>query len=255
MIYKKNTNLSQWLFLIILAVLLGISLPQIAPAAPNSGYLPTKAGDCHLNLNPEVDNEYDLIPIVGGEPDMPNPLIGDPCGVYRTGEWVHFIDEYDQDSPQSPWHWETELYNPNDQPMAFIAGYYWPTGLGIFLVTMDPGASFSVDIIFSEVPEESTEWVFSCTSYLPDEIGVDTAVTEPYSSKSLLGLEDPNITIQTYGVVTYEVMPPGTEPDFKLSCIVQPECPGYPAGDINKDCMVDLMDFMILAATWLDSSL
>lgn len=34
----------------------------------------------------------------------------------------------------------------------------------------------------------------------------------------------------------------------------EPSCPAYPVGDLNRDCIVDLADFAIMAAHWLDSN-
>ncbi|UCG58470.1 MAG: hypothetical protein JSU70_02975 [Phycisphaerales bacterium] len=80
------------------------------------------------------------------------------------------------------------------------------------------------------------------------------------------GVEDPTVEIAVTGTFTLRVVatdlagnPPGEDTMeisvFADSCEAAQENPnGYdaPQGDLNDDCVVDFLDYAILATEWLD---
>ena len=148
-----------------------------AAAEPRFGDLPTKVGQHLMDLNPA--GEYDIIPAWGGTPAQPNPVVGGPCDAFAGGEWVKFDDNVH--SPDSPWHWETEVYNPTGYTLDFNAE--WSLG-GVevaFALSLDPGASFWIDIVSDEKPETRNGWLWKVRNGVGAPIGIDASVVEGYA--------------------------------------------------------------------------
>jgi len=163
------------ILLVAAAVLL---VAGTATADPRFGDLPTKVGQKLFDLNPA--GQYDTIPAWGGTPSQPNPVVGGPCGVFAGGEWVKFDDNVN--SPTAPWHWETELYNPSGYTQEFNAQW---TGGGVdvtYALTLNPGASFWIDIVFDETPELQNGYMWKVTSTWGSPLGIDASVVEGYAS-------------------------------------------------------------------------
>jgi hypothetical protein len=155
-----------------LAIAATAAVIAVVPAF--SAHLPTHGAVVHFDLNapPAL---FDILPAAPGVPAVPVPAVGGPCIAFATGEACRFVDALF--SLPEPWHWESEIFNPNAAAVAFPIAFFWPGGALGGVLVLGPGAAFTFDIHFAEVPEVGP-WVWSAFSGLAFPIGVDTSVTE-----------------------------------------------------------------------------
>ena len=113
-------------------------------------------------------------------PDMPNPAVGGPSGIFITGELVMYNDGLN--APPKPWQWETEIHNPDgESEVTFVAGWYWKQEgekkAEAYEVTLPPGFSFYHRITFFDSPETG-QHVWGCRNLMVHQFDVDASIFE-----------------------------------------------------------------------------
>lgn len=169
---RRNSSIPDALLSVLGGVL--ITLFVCITSTPSQA-LPTHGAVTHFDLN-AAQPGFDQLPAFAGVPALPVPAVGGPCGVFATGELCIFNDGLF--SPLFPFHWETEINNPNAFGVNFPVGFFFPGGPILGNLGLAPGALFGIDIHVQDNPPEVGNWFWLASSTLPFPINIDTSVTE-----------------------------------------------------------------------------
>ncbi len=159
----------------VLSAVALLFLPERASADPLYN-IPFAVGTKHFDLNGP-----DTMPAHPGLPADPDPSPGWPISKWETGEKCGWTDGLDD--PLNPWHWETEIHNPNAEAKDLIVQWRWPGSSITFDVHLPAGHSVYRDQIIDDSDRETGSYSFSYDHNTPFAIQVDSTVVEGYNAQ------------------------------------------------------------------------
>ena len=188
-------------------------------------------------------------------------------------------DYYMSSGPETQAEWYSIAgfsMNPATGGGGFEAGWnikrFPPTNYYRYVL---PGPGWLHTFVDTDMLAEYSKWMsFEIDMYFePNEPGFvsgtyDLFVTPEDGVKTVLAENVPLRLIAPVGPVRFQIWPDAPEnyewggdvvnywDNFSVEKLVTPRCDdmyhNYPPGDVNKDCYIDLTDFALLMAEWLD---
>jgi len=139
--------------------------------------IPYAVGTKHFDLNGP-----DLMPAHPGLPADPDPGPGWPISKWGTGEKCGWTDGLND--PANPWHWETEIHNPNAESKDIIVQWRWPGGSDTYSIHLPAGFSIYRDKVIDDSDWEIGSYSFSYDHNTSFPLDVDSTVVEGYNGEA-----------------------------------------------------------------------